>query len=129
MKLIRWQILWLLWSVVFILPPVLFLQEDLPIKKKMELLWVDNTIEIAKRQLDPYWTKGETSLYKDLTKRELVKRLHEKYGNDAWTKSSFENVDQEYRNGELKYNQDFPKSRSTWRIILISFQDINWLKR
>jgi hypothetical protein len=104
MKIGRWQRLWVLWSVIYLVPPILFLFEDLSTKKKMEWLWIDNTIEIAKKQLDPYWTNGEISLYEDLTNQGLVKRIHEKYGNDRWSKLSFEKVDQEYRDGLKNLN-------------------------
>jgi len=110
MKLGGWQRLWVLWSVIYLVPPIFFLLEDSSTKKKMEWLWVDNTIEIAKKQLDPYWTNGEISLYKDLTNQELVKRIHEKYGNDRWAELSFEKVDQEYRDGLKNLNYKHLKS-------------------
>ena len=52
MKLGGWQRLWVLWSVIYLVPPIFFLLEDSSTKKKMEWLWVDNTIEIAKKQLE-----------------------------------------------------------------------------
>lgn len=94
-KLNGWQRLWIVFSLIYLAIIILFTWTTWPTKKQIENLWVYSTIDAIKEPNDYSYQIRES--YKDISDRELIKKINAKYGEIPGFKEKLNEIDIKYQ--------------------------------